>query len=1108
MGRNKVSISVAADTAAARQQINNFGKELNQSKRSVRDLTAAYEQLDAATKKSSIGKQMQKDLQSAIDRYKELDQIQNKINNNLGKTPNNNLSGLNSSMSTLTNVADAFGSKFGVSIDSLKKFAGPASIAVVAASTVGGAMVTAEKHAIEFEDALSNLSAITGTTGKDLDALKDRIIATGKETHTSFKTIADAYTVVGSKMPTLLQNQEGLDAVTRSVITLKKAARMSLEDATNSLTGIMNQMGASFFEADEYINVLAAGSKNGAGNIQYLATAFDQCGTAISTANLSIQEGTALIEMLAEKQPSASTAGVQLRNVLIKLTTASDEYNPKVVGLTTALQNLSEKTGDTSWMVKMFGAENMAAAIQLAKNAVKVRNLTKAVTGTTEAHKQAAIQTNNVAGAWRRLGQDWDNFATSITSKSGPIQTVLRAVIGGLSEIVKLMNKLAGGKSELEISFDNNTQTIKNRARKAVEKTSKPGETSRQKQLRYANGPLTDEINSKINFLRKEIENGQSEEYIGLIRKQIKNLATERYLGRIGKLKIFNTTPQKPPQSQKPDFDSNTPKYRPAKTTHTPNTPKRDDIEEAKKSYAKTMTELNGLLKDSMILEQDYNEKKKSALESLREAYYKQGKTAENSTELANLNKEYGKVKEALHNSAIDEADRELGASIKEADDLYRNNIITRKENNDAIIEAERKYVEKMLQLGNLTDKQKSNLKVVKDELDANLKDRRNEEYKSSWDSIDQKSQSIELKYKFVQDKKSNRDVFNDLVREYDEKKKKLDEAIKDEEHPISLKLKIESQEELDKLEQKIDKTAKKVKREANFDSVFNTFSDLGNIASSINSIGNAFENVKNPLQGFAVSMQAITTLMQTYKTIVGLVTAAQNLFAKSTTASTEADNASTEAQIANSNARVASKTAEAEADTAATTTQVANSETKVSAIEAETAADTKSATAATTNATTKAAAATAAATADTAATGVEVANSEAKTAAAGHEALAKAAKSGAGIGFPANIAAIAAGVAAVIAALSAFATGGIVGGSGASTTMGDNTLIRVNRGEMVLNNRQQARLFKMLDGGLSLNTTTTGGTVDFRISGSNLYGSLKNYSSMVKKHGKITGIS
>ena len=1031
MGRNKVSISVAADTAQAKQKLNSFSREINNSKRTVRDLTAAFEQLDDATKKSSIGQQMQKDLQSAIDRYKELEQIQNQINKNLGKTPNNNLSGLNSSMSTLTEAADAFGSKFGVSIGSLKKFAGPAAIAITSASAVGSAMVTAEKHAIEFEDALSNLSAITGTTGRDLDALKARIISTGKETHTSFKTIADAYTVVGSKMPTLLQNQEGLDAVTRSVITLKKASRMSLEDATNSLTGIMNQMGASFFEADEYINVLAAGSKNGAGDIQYLATAFDQCGTAINTAGLSIQQGTALIETLAKKQPSASTAGVQLRNVLIKLTTASDEYNPKVVGLTTALQNLSKKTNDTSFMVKMFGAENMAAAIQLANNITTVQNLTKAVTDTEEAHKQAAIQTDNVASAARGLKQDWDNFATAIMTSSGPIQTAIMGVIGGLGEIVSLMNYLAGGKTQKEISFDVNTDKIKNRARVATEKSSKEGETSYQKQLRYAK-ELSKEINRQKKFRDAAIKNGESKESIRLRNQQINKLAYERQQAKEGKLKIF-TTPEKPA----PGTEFNIPTYKPTKTTNKPHITNRNPIEEANKSYNETMGELNGLLKDSILTQKEYDDKKKSAMEALREAYYKQGKTIDNSPALANLNKEIGKVKESLHLDEINEADREYGASIKEADDQLRNGLITREDNKDAIIDAERKYIKKMLELGNLTDEQNKSLETVKADLNANLQDKRNEEYKASWDNIGKAQKTIELKYKFIKDKKSNKEIFNDLVREYDEKKRQLDEAIKDEEHPISLKLKIESQEELDKLEQKIDKTAKKVKREANFDTALNTFSDLGNIASSIDSIGTAFENVKNPLQAFAVTMQTLTTLMQTYKTITELVTGAQNLFAASTTA---------------------------------------------------------------------------AATADTAATGVEVANSTAKTSAASGEAIANATASGAKLPFPANIAAIAAGVAAVIAALAAisggFATGGIVGGSGASTTMGDNTLIRVNRGEMVLNNRQQARLFKMLDGGLSLNTTSTGGTVDFRISGSNLYGSLKNYSSMAKKHGKITGIA
>ncbi len=79
-------------------------------------------------------------------------------------------------------------------------------------------------------------------------------------------------------------------------------------------------------------------------------------------------------------------------------------------------------------------------------------------------------------------------------------------------------------------------------------------------------------------------------------------------------------------------------------------------------------------------------------------------------------------------------------------------------------------------------------------------------------------------------------------------------------------------------------------------------------------------------------------------------------------------------------------------------------------------------------------------------------------------ESIAEATASGAKLPFPANLAAIAAGVAAVVGALSmigCFATGGIVGG--ASPT-GDKLIARVNSGEMILNHRQQKRLFDMLN--------------------------------------------
>lgn len=111
-------------------------------------------------------------------------------------------------------------------------------------------------------------------------------------------------------------------------------------------------------------------------------------------------------------------------------------------------------------------------------------------------------------------------------------------------------------------------------------------------------------------------------------------------------------------------------------------------------------------------------------------------------------------------------------------------------------------------------------------------------------------------------------------------------------------------------------------------------------------------------------------------------------------------------------------------------------------------------------------------------------------------KAIAGAAASGAKLPFPANLVAIAAGVSAVVGALSMigkFANGGIVGGS---STSGDRVLARLNSGEMVLNKKQQGTLFNLLDGKGNLGST---GEVNFKISGPNLVGVLNNYSKQRK---------
>lgn len=134
----------------------------------------------------------------------------------------------------------------------------------------------------------------------------------------------------------------------------------------------------------------------------------------------------------------------------------------------------------------------------------------------------------------------------------------------------------------------------------------------------------------------------------------------------------------------------------------------------------------------------------------------------------------------------------------------------------------------------------------------------------------------------------------------------------------------------------------------------------------------------------------------------------------------------------------------------------------------------------------------------DTAATSQEVANSGAKVAANSAEAISSATKEGSKMPFPLNIAAIAAGIAAVVAGIAmigSFADGGIIGGN---SFHGDNMFARVNAGEMILNNKQQGNLFRLLDGGGVASNT---GTPTVKIKGSDLYVALNNYGS---KMGKI----
>lgn len=118
-------------------------------------------------------------------------------------------------------------------------------------------------------------------------------------------------------------------------------------------------------------------------------------------------------------------------------------------------------------------------------------------------------------------------------------------------------------------------------------------------------------------------------------------------------------------------------------------------------------------------------------------------------------------------------------------------------------------------------------------------------------------------------------------------------------------------------------------------------------------------------------------------------------------------------------------------------------------------------------------------------------------------QAMASGTASAAALPFPANIGAIATIVAtiastfaSIMSSVGAFADGGIIGGG---SKIGDHMFARVNAGEMILNGRQQANLFKMINDGQEANKSNVHITVSGKVRGKDLELVLANLNGVKK---------
>jgi len=286
------------------------------------------------------------------------------------------------------------------------------------------------QQAAEKEDSAANLKALTGLDDsniawltKQAEILSTTMEKSGLRVRKSATEILEAYMLVGSAKPELLKDKEALNAVTIEAMRLAEAAKMELKEAVGAVTTALNQFDAGAEEAVRYVNVLAAGSKFGAANVQDQAAAIKNAGVAASGAGLSIEELVGVIEMLGEKGIKAEEAGTALKGVFLKLQTGADDTNPAVVGLNQALENLAAKGLGAEEILKMFDKRGYNAAKILIENTDKVKQYTEAVTDTNTAVEQAAINSDTTAAKMAQVRNQINLTGQELAKTLAPVMS-------------------------------------------------------------------------------------------------------------------------------------------------------------------------------------------------------------------------------------------------------------------------------------------------------------------------------------------------------------------------------------------------------------------------------------------------------------------------------------------------------------------------------------------------------------------------------------------------------------------------------------------------------------------------------------------------------------
>lgn len=310
-----------------------------------------------------------------------------------------------------------------------------------AVGALGAAGVAAIKVGSDFEAAMSEVQAISGATGSDLEKLSDAAKEMGATTKFSASESAEALKYMAMAGWDTEEMLNGLPGV----INLAAASGEALGTVSDIVTDAMTAFGLSTEETSRFVDVLAQTANKSNTNVAMLGESFQYVAPVAGALGFSIEDTAVALGLMANSGIKASQAGTSLRTLFTNLTNPVGQSAKAIEALGISIQNsdgsmksFSEIMGDLRGEFgKMTEAEKAQYAAMLAGQE-GMSGLLAIVNASDSDFQDLAASIAQSNGAAEEMAQTMqNNLQGSITSFRSAAEGLGIAIYEGIKDKVK-----------------------------------------------------------------------------------------------------------------------------------------------------------------------------------------------------------------------------------------------------------------------------------------------------------------------------------------------------------------------------------------------------------------------------------------------------------------------------------------------------------------------------------------------------------------------------------------------------------------------------------------------------------------------------------------------